>query len=94
MSIQKFQELIQNALKELNDERKALEKEKDEFLAMQFKLESVQLPSTVTLNVGGIHYTTSLQTLQLSGNRSFFEIMFSGNWEPKPDKDGSYFIDR
>jgi hypothetical protein len=89
---QQFQELIQNGWKLLCDERKALEKDKAEFLAMQTKLESVQLPSMVTLNVGGINFATSLQTLQLSGKGSFFERMFSGNWELKCNKDCLNFI--
>jgi hypothetical protein len=92
--LQQHQKSIESEWKLLSDERKAFEKEKSEFLAMKAKLERVQLPSTVTLNVGGINFTTSVHTLQQSGKGSFFERMFSGNWPLRPNKDGTYFIDR
>ncbi len=49
----------------------------------------------IDLNVGGIHYLTSISTLT-SFPESYFGVMFSGGHDLKAMqcKDGSYFIDR
>ena len=49
-------------------------------------------PSIVKLNVGGQHFTTSLQTLTRDPN-SMLAAMFSGRHELETT-DGSFFIDR
>ncbi|XP_076439454.1 uncharacterized protein LOC143279306 [Babylonia areolata] len=49
--------------------------------------------SKVELNVGGVRYTTSVQTL-LKEEGSTLKMMFSGQHALTADKDGSYFIDR
>ena len=53
----------------------------------------VHFSSTVDLNVGGHHFSTSVQTLTKDPN-SMLAAMFSGRFEMKPSKDGSFFIDR
>ena len=50
-------------------------------------------PSIVKLNVGGQHFTTSLQTLTRDPN-SMLAAMFSGRHELETTEDGSFFIDR
>ena len=50
-------------------------------------------PSIVKLNVGGQHFTTSLQTLTRDPN-SMLAAMFSGRHELGTTEDGSFFIDR
>jgi len=45
------------------------------------------------LNVGGHHFTTSIQTLRNDPN-SMLAAMFSGKFDIKRSKDGSFFIDR
>ena len=55
--------------------------------------DQVHLPSTIKLNVGGQHFTTSVQTLRKDPN-SMLAAMFSGKFEMKPSEDGSFFIDR
>ena len=52
-------------------------------------------PSIVKLNVGGQHFTTSLQTLTRDPN-SMLAAMFSGRHEVQTthSEDGSFFIDR
>ena len=45
------------------------------------------------LNVGGIHFTTSLQTPTRDPN-SMLAAMFSGRHEVETTEDGSFFIDR
>ena len=50
-------------------------------------------PSIVKLNVGGQHFTTSLQTLTRDPN-SMLAAMFSGRHEVQTTEDGSFFIDR
>jgi len=49
-------------------------------------------PKIINLNVGGIHYTTSLDTL-VKYSDSMLALMFSGNMKSAMDKDGRYFID-
>ena len=51
--------------------------------------------STIDLNVGGIHFLTSLSTMT-SFPESYFGVMFSGRHDLKAMqcKDGSYFIDK
>jgi len=87
-----FKGLIDKAGNILCAEAASLEKEKEVFLAMRKKLEQVQLPKTVELNIGGTRFTTSLETLR--STPSFFSVMFSGNWELKATSNGDFFIDR
>ena len=47
----------------------------------------------VNLNVGGHHFTTSVQTLTKDSN-SMLAAMFSGRFELEPYEDGAFFIDR
>ncbi len=54
---------------------------------------NVPIYSTAKLNVGGHHFTTSVQTLTKDPN-SMLAAMFSGRFEMKPGEDGSFFIDR
>ena len=68
-------------------------KEKEAFESVAKKLEHVHFASTVELNVGGQHFTTSLQTLTKDPG-SMLHAMFSGRFDTKPAEDGSYFIDR
>ena len=46
----------------------------------------------VVLNVGGVKYTTTIQTLL--GFESMLKARFSGNYSMEPQNDGSYFFDR
>ena len=48
---------------------------------------------TVNLNVGGHHFTTSVQTLTKDPD-SMLAAMFSGRFQLKPYEDGAFFIDR
>ena len=50
-------------------------------------------PSIVKLNVGGQHFTTSLQTLTRDPN-SMLAAMFPGRHKVQTTEDGSFFIDR
>ena len=67
--------------------------EKEAFESVAKKLEHVHFASTIELNVGGQRFTTSLQTL-IKDPGSMLYGMFSGRFDSKPAKDGSYFIDR
>ncbi|XP_068760043.1 uncharacterized protein [Montipora capricornis] len=57
------------------------------------KEKEAHFPSTIELNVGGQHFTTSLQTLTKDAG-SMLHAMFSERFDTKPAKDGSFFIDR
>lgn len=46
----------------------------------------------VNLNVGGVFYTTSIQTL-LKYSESMLALMFSGDYKNTVDNNGRYFID-
>ena len=77
------------ALKELQEEA--------EFYQIEGLIEKLKVnPQSLTsvkLNVGGHHFTTSLQTLTKDPN-SMLAAMFSGKFEMKPHEDGTFFIDR
>ena len=60
---------------------------------MSKRLSQVHFSSTVKLDVGGQHFTTTVQTLTKDRN-SMLAAMFSGKFEMKPSEDGSFFIDR
>ena len=60
---------------------------------MSQKLSQVHFSSIVKLDVGGQHFTTTVQTLTKDPN-SMLAAMFSGKFEMKPSEDGSFFIDR
>ena len=56
----------------------------------EYKLD---ISNPIILNIGGIKYSTSMDTL-LRYSDSYFCKMFSGKFCTKPNKDGEYFIDR
>ena len=70
-----------------------LREEQESIDAMSKKLDQVHFSSNVKLNVGGQHFTTSVQTLTKDPN-SMLAAMFSGRFDMKPSEDGSFFIDR
>ena len=45
------------------------------------------------LDIGGTHYTTTLDTLQRQGPHMLCS-MFSGRYSFKPNDEGRFFIDR
>ena len=61
--------------------------------AMSKKFDQVHFSSIIKLNVGGQHFTTSVQTQRKDPN-SMLAAMFSGKFDTKPSEDGSFFIDR
>ena len=84
---------IKEACEMLQREATRLRQEQEAIDAMSKKLEHVHFSSTIKLNVGGHHFTTSLQTLTKDPN-SMLAAMFSGKFEMKPSEDGAFFIDR
>ena len=84
---------IKAVCKLLHRQAARLHEEQEAFDSMSKKMESMQFSSTVKLNVGGHHFTTSIQTLTRDPN-SMLAAMFSGRFEMKPSKDGTFFIDR
>ena len=55
--------------------------------------EEHKFPKIIRLNVGGILFTTSLDTLLYDEN-SMLALMFSGRYNVEKDDEGWYFIDR
>ena len=84
---------IKEACEIFQREADRLHEEQESIDAMSKKLDQVHFSSTVKLNVGGQHFTTSLQTLTKDPN-SMLAAMFSGRFDMKPSEDGSFFIDR
>lgn len=71
----------------------ALNEEK-EWEDIRSKLAIVSTDGLVTLNVGGVSYTTMVKTLTHEKN-TFFTALFSAQWQiEKDEKDNSIFIDR
>ena len=85
--------LFKEACQIFQREAARLRQEQEAIDAMSEKLEHVHFSSTIKLNVGGHHFTTSLQTLTKDPN-SMLAAMFSGKFEMKPSEDGAFFIDR
>ena len=85
--------LIKRAFDLMKQQAVDVRKEKEAFDSVAKKLENVHFASTIKLNVGGQHFTTSLQTLT-KDTGSMLHAMFSGRFDTKPAEDGSYFIDR
>ena len=84
---------IKEACEIFQREADRLHEEQESIDAMSKKLDQVHFSSTVKLNVGGQHFTTSVQTLTKDPN-SMLAAMFSGRFDMKPSEDGSFFIDR
>ena len=84
---------IKEACEIFQREADRLHEEQESIDAMSKKLDQVHFSSTVKLNVGGQHFTTSVQTLTKDPN-SMLAAMFSGKFDMKPSEDGSFFIDR
>ena len=85
--------LFKEACQIFQREAARLRQEQEAIDAMSEKLEHVHFSSTIKLNVGGHHFTTSLQTLT-KDPKSMLATMFSGKFEMKPSEDGAFFIDR
>ena len=92
-SLAEAEHYIKEAFEILKEETSRLRQEQESIDAMSKKLDQVHFSSTVKLNVGGQHFTTSLQTLTKDPN-SMLAAMFSGRFDMKPSEDGSFFIDR
>ena len=84
---------IKEACEILQREATRVRQEQESIDSMSKKLDCVHFSSTVKLNVGGQHFTTSVQTLTKDPN-SMLAAMFSGKFDTKPSEDGSFFIDR
>eukprot|EP00128_Syssomonas_multiformis_P015671 Colp12_sorted_trinity150504_noHs@9134 len=63
------------------------------FLSIREDTMPSKLPNIIQLNVGGQHYTTSLQTLQ-NGDHMLSTMFSEKYFELEKDETGSYFIDR
>ena len=77
---------LQRQASRLREEQKACD-------SISKRMESMQLSTKVKLNVGGILFTTTVQTLTKDPD-SMLAAMFSGRFPMKPAKDGTFFIDR
>ena len=92
-SLTEAEHYIKEAFEILKEETSRLRQEQESIDAMSKKLDQVHFSSTVKLNVGGQHFTTTVQTLTKDPN-SMLAAMFSGRFDMKPSEDGSFFIDR
>jgi len=82
----------------LDREREQLQQEIDLFERMKQNMEVITKIHTsnnqiVKLDVGGVHYSTTVDTLRAVPN-SLLDCMFSGQFKVEPDENGRYFIDR
>ena len=81
----------------LDFERQRLDDDERRFRDEAARVEELNLISSgdskIRLDVGGIIYTTSTQTLRRYP-ASLLSFMFSGRHELRPESDGTYFIDR
>ena len=95
--VEKQIEAVCNQLQSLQRQasrlRRRLCEEQEVYDSMSKKMESMQLSTKVNLNVGGQHFTTTVQTLTKDPD-SMLGAMFSGRFPMKPSDDGAFFIDR
>ena len=94
--VEKQIEAICNQLQSLQRQAsrlRRLREEQEVYDSMSKKMESMQLSTKVNLNVGGQHFTTTVQTLTKDPD-SMLAAMFSGRFPLKPAEDGTFFIDR
>ena len=84
---------IKAVCNQLQRQASRLREEQEAFNSMSKKMESMQLSTKVNLNVGGQHFTTTVQTLTKDPD-SMLGTMFSGRFPMKPSEDGTFFIDR
>ena len=84
---------IKEACEIFQREADRLHEEQESIDAMSKKRDQVHFKSTIKLNVGGQHFTTTVQTLTKDPN-SMLAAMSSGKFEMKPSENGSFFIDR
>ena len=82
------------------DKMKELSECEEQIMAIKQKISSSTSVSTrlgknqmVKLNVGGRIFATNLQTIT-SVKETFFTGYFSDHFDPKPEDDGAFFIDR
>ena len=86
---------IASKLSKLKLDCTTLEKEKTKFAAEIERMEAQNkiTETKVTLNIGGILYVTSRETLTKEKD-SLLATMFAGRHALKMERDGTYFIDR
>eukprot|EP01112_Ceratiomyxa_fruticulosa_P015491 TRINITY_DN4553_c0_g1_i3.p1 TRINITY_DN4553_c0_g1~~TRINITY_DN4553_c0_g1_i3.p1 ORF type:complete len:342 (+),score=60.68 TRINITY_DN4553_c0_g1_i3:285-1310(+) len=77
----------------VRQERELLEYQREALDEMFKKVSSVHISGPITLNIGGKKFSTTLDTLQRYRD-SFFGALFSGLIALRPEKDGTFFIDR
>ena len=86
-------ELLQQESTRLREEATRLHQRQEEFNSMSKRVGDEHFSATVKLNVGGHHFTTTVQTLTKDPN-SMLAAMFSGKFDTQLSEDGSVFIDR
>jgi len=87
-------EAVNQQRQELQQKRDLFENQKVEQLLSEKLSDLALFSSIIRLNVGGVHYSTSLDTLRGAPNHSLLYMMFSGAFFVRPDEEGRYFIDR
>lgn len=94
LKLDEAQKAISDLKLTIEEEASLVRAERAELEFMRKKLDSVHFKKHIKLNVGGIIFKTSLDTLRKDSN-SLLASMFSGSFDVRPDKeDGAYFIDR
>ena len=78
---------------QLQRQASRLREEQEAYDSISKRMESMQLSAKVKLNVGGVLFTTTVQTLTKDPD-SMLAAMFSGRFPMKPAEDGTFFIDR
>ena len=89
-NLNRRRKLHQRSVRNLQREATRVRQEQEAIDSMSKKLDHVHVSSTVKLNVGGQHFTTSAQTLRKDPN-SMLAAMFSGKFDVKPSEDGTHF---
>ena len=90
---EKLTATVKDLNKSIEDKCNKLKQKEEHLKEISQKISSINFDDTIKLNVGGVTYQTSLQTLKKYPG-SLIAEMFSAKFSLKRSDDGSFFIDR
>ena len=92
-AFEKLTATVKDLNKSIEDKFNKLNQKEEHLKEISQKISSISFDDTIKLNVGGVTYQTSLQTLKKYPG-SLIAEMFSAKFSLKRSDDGSFFIDR
>jgi hypothetical protein len=93
--IEELEQDLKRRKLDLDEKEKDLQQQQSDIddTMRQLRTTSEKAKHKIKLNVGGVVFTTTIDTMA-SEKDTFFSAMFSGRFLMEPDDEGEYFIDR